>query len=215
MKVLVTAGPTREALDPVRFLSNRSSGKMGYAVAVAARRAGHEVCLVSGPAALEPPRGVELVRVTTADEMLAAVKKRVRGCDLLVMAAAVADWRPKKIATRKLKKSAGPPRIEWEATPDILKTLAPLKKKTQVFCGFAAETDRLASEAKRKLREKNLDAIAANDVSKKDRGFESDRNALTLFFADGRTMRAALSAKRKCAEQLMRALEEIHARKKK
>ena len=215
MKVLVTAGPTREAIDPVRFVSNRSSGKMGYAVAQAAQRAGHEVCLVSGPVALEPPPGVDVVRVATAAEMLAAVEKRVRGCDVLVMAAAVADWRPKKIAARKLKKSAGPPRIEWEATPDVLKTLAPLKKKTQVFCGFAAETENLAREARRKLREKNLDAIAANDVSKKDRGFESDRNALTVFLAEGNAVRVALASKSECAERLLDVLAEIFARKKK
>ncbi len=215
MKVLVTAGPTREAIDPVRFISNRSSGKMGYAVAAAAKRAGHAVCLVSGPVALAPPRGVELVRATTAADMLAAVKRRVRGCDLLVMAAAVADWRPKNVAKLKLKKSAGPPRIAWEATPDILKSIAPLKKKTQTFCGFAAETDHLAREARRKLREKNLDAIAANDVSKNDRGFDADRNALTLFSADGRARRRALSTKTQCAEWLLRALEEISARKKK
>lgn len=215
MKVLVTAGPTREAIDPVRFVSNRSSGKMGYAVAAAAARAGHEVCLVSGPVALEPPRGVDVVRATTAADMLAAVKRRVRGCDLLVMAAAVADWRPKHPARRKLKKSDGPPRIEWEATPDILKALAPLKKKSQVFCGFAAETHGLAREARRKLREKNLDAIAANDVSKKDRGFESDRNALAIYFDDGRAVRVALASKTKCAERLLDVLMEIFGRKKK
>ena len=215
MKVLVTAGPTREPIDPVRFVSNRSSGKMGYAVAQAAQRAGHEVCLVSGPVALEPPPGVDVVRVATAAEMLAAVEKRVRGCDMLVMAAAVADWRPKKIAARKLKKSAGPPRIEWEATPDVLQTLAPLKKKTQVFCGFAAETENLAREARRKLREKNLDAIAANDVSKKDRGFEADRNALTVFLAEGNAVRVALASKSECAERLLDVLAEISARKKK
>ena len=215
MKVLVTAGPTREPIDPVRFVSNRSSGKMGYAVAQAAQRAGHEVCLVSGPVALEPPPGVDVVRVATAAEMLAAVEKRVRGCDMLVMAAAVADWRPKKIAARKLKKSAGPPRIEWAATPDVLKTLAPLKKKTQVFCGFAAETENLAREARRKLREKNLDAIAANDVSKKDRGFEADRNALTVFLAEGNAVRVALASKSECAERLLDVLAEIFARKKK
>ena len=214
MKVLVTAGPTREAIDPVRFVSNRSSGKMGYAVAAAARERGHAVSLVSGPVALESPRGVDVVRVTTAEEMLAAVKKRVRGCDLLVMAAAVADWRPKKTAARKLKKSAGPPRIEWVATPDILRTIAPLKKPSQTFCGFAAETDGLAREARRKLREKNLDAIAANDVSKTDRGFEADRNALAVFFADGRALRIGLATKKKCAAALLRALEEISARKK-
>jgi phosphopantothenoylcysteine decarboxylase/phosphopantothenate--cysteine ligase len=215
MRVLVTAGPTREAIDPVRFVSNRSSGKMGYAVAAAAKRAGHEVCLVSGPVAIEPPRGIELVRITTAAEMLAAVKKRVRRCDLLVMAAAVADWRPKKMAARKLKKCDGPPRIEWVPTSDILKTIAPMKKKTQTFCGFAAETDGLAREAKRKLREKNLDAIAANDVSKKDRGFESDRNALTIFLADGRAVRGALATKTECAERLLDVLTGISGLKKK
>lgn len=215
MKVLVTAGPTREAIDPVRFVSNRSSGKMGYAVAEAARRAGHEVRLISGPVALSAPEGVRVVRVTTAAEMLAAVERRVRGCDVLVMAAAVADWRPRKIAGRKLKKSDGPPRIEWEATPDILKAIAPLKRGTQVFCGFAAETDHLAREARRKLREKNLDAIAANDVSKKDRGFESDRNALSIHLADGRLRRVARTTKRECAERLMAILEEIAMSKKK
>lgn len=213
--MLVTAGPTREALDPVRFISNRSSGKMGYAVAAAALRAGHEVRLISGPVALDAPPGAKRVRVTTADEMLAATKKYVRGCDVLVMTAAVADWRPKNIAKRKLKKSDGPPRIEWEVTPDILKSIAPLKKKSQVFCGFAAETNALATEAKRKLREKNLDALAANDVSKKGRGFESDRNALTFFLADGRVLRGPVETKTKCAERLMVLLEEISALKKK
>jgi phosphopantothenoylcysteine decarboxylase / phosphopantothenate---cysteine ligase len=214
MKVLVTAGPTREALDPVRYVSNRSSGKMGYAVAAAALKAGHVVRLISGPVALAAPPGAQLVRVTTAADMLAAVKKHVRGCDVLVMAAAVADWRPKKAAKLKLKKSAGPPRIEWEATPDILKALAPLKKKSQVFCGFAAETHRVAPEARRKLRDKNLDAIAANDVSKNDRGFESDRNALTIFLADGRTRRVALAPKIACAEKLLGVLAQISAQKK-
>ena len=215
MKVLVTAGPTREALDPVRFISNRSSGKMGYAVAAAALAAGHEVRLISGPVALEAPAGAKLVRVTTADDMLAAVKKHVRACDVLVMAAAVADWRPRNIAKRKLKKSDGPPRIEWEATPDILKTIAPMKKKSQVFCGFAAETHRLAQEAKRKLRDKPLDAIAANDVSQKGRGFESDRNALAIHLADGRAVRVALATKKVCARKLLGVLEEIFAQKKK
>ena len=215
MNVLVTAGPTREAIDPVRFVSNRSSGKMGYALAAAARARGHAVCLVSGPVALEPPRGVEVVRVTTAADMLAAVRKRVRACDLLVMAAAVADWRPKNPARRKLKKSAGPPRIAWEPTPDVLQALAPLKKKSQTFCGFAAETHGLAREARRKLREKNLDAIAANDVSKNDRGFEADRNALTIFLADGSAVRVALATKNICAARLLDVLTEIFARKKK
>ena len=215
MKVLVTAGPTREAIDPVRFVSNRSSGKMGYAVAEAALAAGHAVRLISGPVALAAPRGAQLVRVTTAAEMLAAVKKHVRACDVLVMAAAVADWRPKKCAPLKLKKSAGPPRFAWVATPDILKSIAPLKNNAQVFCGFAAETNRVAAEAKRKLREKNLDAIAANDVSKKGRGFEADRNALAIHLAGGRAVRVALATKKVCARKLWDVLEEIFAQKKK
>ncbi len=198
----------------MRFVSNRSSGKMGYAVAAAARARGHDVCLVSGPVALAPPPGADVVRVRTAAEMLAAVQRRVRGCDLLVMAAAPADWRPRRAAKHKLKKRAGPPRIAWEAAPDILQTLAPRKKPAQVFCGFAAETRGLAREAQRKLRAKNLDAIAANDVSKNDRGFEADRNALTVFCADGRTVHLPLAAKTVCARRLVRLLEKISREKK-
>lgn len=188
---------------------------MGYAIAAAALAAGHAVRLISGPVALAAPRGARLIPVTTAAEMLAAVRRNLRWCDALAMAAAVADWRPRHPARRKLKKSAGPPRIDWEATPDILAAVAPRKKSTQVFCGFAAETGRVAREARRKLREKNLDAIAANDVSRPDRGFEADRNALTVYFADGRARRVALAPKARCAAQVVRALEEISARKKK
>lgn len=214
MNVLVTAGPTREAIDPVRFVSNRSSGKMGYAIAAAARRAGHTVCLISGPVALPAPRGVEIVRVTTAAEMLAAVQRRVRACDLLVMAAAVADWRPKQPARRKLKKQDGPPRITWEPTPDILQTVAQRKTARQVFCGFAAETHGLAREAQRKLRAKNLDAIAANDVARADRGFEVDHNALTIFFADGHVRQVEWTTKARAARVLLRELAAYAARKK-
>ncbi len=214
MKVLVTAGPTREALDPVRFISNRSSGKMGMAVAAAALKAGHDVTLITGPVSVDPPAGAGVIRVTTAAEMLAATKKAVQGCDVLVMAAAVADWRPKIIAKQKAKKAAGPPCIEWEPTQDILKTIAPLKKISQVFCGFAAETERIEPEAKRKLREKNLDAIFANDVSQKDRGFESDFNALTLYLSNGKVRRRARTTKTKCAEWVWGVVEEIFAQKK-
>lgn len=214
MKVLVTAGPTREALDPVRFISNRSSGKMGYAIAAAAVRAGHQVVLISGPVSLTPPEDVQLVCVTTAAEMMAAVKKKFRACDVLVMAAAVADWRPKQTARQKWKKADGPPQIEWEPTADILKALVPLQKKSQVVCGFAAETERLPQEAKRKLRAKNLDAIAANDVSKKTIGFESDSNAITLYLKSGKVRRRTRVSKMKCAEWLMRILEEIFQQKK-
>lgn len=207
--MLVTAGPTRESIDPVRFVSNRSSGKMGYAVAEAALAAGHEVRLVSGPVALEAPAGANVIGATTAEDMLAAVENNMDWCDLLVMAAAVADWRPKQAATRKLKKADGPPQIEWEATPDILRTIGPRKKKAQVFCGFAAETDDLAREAKRKMREKNLDAIAANDVSKSGVGFESDHNEIRVFLANGSDRALPKTTKRKCAEWLVKLLETI------
>jgi phosphopantothenoylcysteine decarboxylase / phosphopantothenate---cysteine ligase len=214
MKVLVTAGPTREAIDPVRFVSNRSSGKMGYAVAQAALDAGHSVRLVSGPVALDPPPGAKLVRITTAADMLAAVERHLPWCDLLVMAAAVADWRPKTPAKHKLKKADGPPRIEWEPAPDILRTIAPLKKPAQVLCGFAAETRCLAREARRKLREKNLDAIAANHVARREHGFESDRNELLVFFADGHVQRIPSATKSVCAARLLAQLEKIAAKKK-
>ena len=214
MKVLVTAGPTREAIDPVRFVSNRSSGKMGYAVAEAALAAGHEVRLVSGPVGLEASGGIEVVRATTAEDMLRAVEENVGWCDLLVMAAAVADWRPKHPASRKLKKADGPPRIEWEATPDILRTIGPRKKKFQVFCGFAAETDGVEREAKRKMREKKLDAIAANDVSDPEIGFESERNEIRVFLADGGDRKRSRTTKRECAEWLVGLLEAIVEKKK-
>jgi len=213
VNVLVTAGPTREPIDPVRFISNRSSGRMGYAVAEAALRAGHQVRLISGPVALEPPAGATRRRVTTAAEMLAAVQRNLGWCDVLVMAAAVADWRPAHPARHKLKKRDGPPRITWEPTPDILKAIAPRKQCHQVFCGFAAETAALAREARRKLREKNLDALAANDVSKSDRGFESGRNALTVYLADGRSRRIRLADKSECGRRLVAILEKIAAKK--
>lgn len=208
MNFLVTAGPTREPIDPVRFVSNRSTGRMGYAVAEAALAAGHAVRLVSGPVELSPPSpGIALVRVTTAADMLAAVKDNLPWCDWLVMAAAVADWRPARCAPLKLKKSDGPPQIQWEPTPDILRTVAPLKRPGQRFCGFAAETDHLARNARAKLRAKHLDAIAANDVSLPDRGFASPQNAITLYLADGKIFAIPLADKIDCAKKLVEALE--------
>jgi len=187
---------------------------MGYAVAEAALRAGHRVILISGPVSIAPPAGAQLIPVTTAHEMFVAVKKSFRACDVCVMAAAVADWRPKHVAKQKCKKVDGPPQIEWEPTADILKALRPLQKKSQVVCGFAAETEHLPQEAKRKLLEKNLDAIAANDVSKNGIGFGSDFNAMTLYLKSGKVRRRTRASKTKCAEWLMRLLEEIFTQKK-
>lgn len=205
MKILVTAGPTREPLDPVRFLSNRSSGKMGYAVAAAAKSRGHEVILVSGPVAVEPP-DVKVIQVTTAEEMFETVDQNIEWCDALVMAAAVADWRPAMISNHKIKKADAAPVIYLERTPDILKRVFP-KKGNKLYVGFAAETENLEDEAKRKLQDKGLDLIVANDVSASDAGFEVDTNRVTLLGSDGERCELPLMAKSEIASRLIEWVE--------
>jgi len=182
-RILVTAGPTREAVDAVRYLSNRSSGKMGYAVAAVAAAAGHEVTLISGPVALPPPAGCRIVRVETAADMAAAVKHELLKTDLLVMAAAVADYRPARPAAGKLKKSAAARTLDLEPTEDILAAVAKLRKKGQKIAGFAAETSQVAEHARAKLAAKKLDWIVANDVSRQDIGFDSNENEVAVFTA--------------------------------
>lgn len=184
MKFLVTAGPTREFLDPVRYLSNRSSGRMGYAVARAAVSGGHEVILISGPVSIPPPDGVEFVDVVSARDLLEAVASRIAGCDVLVMCAAVADWRPKAFSDIKLKKRGMSPLLELEPNPDILAEVLPLKGG-KIYIGFAAETNDLMEEARGKLQRKGLDLIVANDVTKPGAGFEVDTNIVTLITAMG------------------------------
>lgn len=179
MHVLVTAGPTREFLDPIRFLSNRSTGKMGYAVAARAAARGHAVTLVSGPVALTLPAGVRVVHVVSARDMLAAVEAALPDCDALVMTAAVADWRPKVASATKLKKRDMRPVLELEPNPDILLTIKP-RKAHRIFVGFAAETNNVLSEADDKLARKGLDLIVANDVSQPDAGFEVDTNRVVF-----------------------------------
>lgn len=188
MKILVTAGPTREFLDPVRFLSNRSSGRMGYAIAEAAASRGHEVVLVSGPVSLRPPEGVEVVDVVSAQEMLGAVTARIAWCEVLVMCAAVADWRPKVRSELKLKKRGMSATLELVPNPDILSAVAPLKGN-RLFIGFAAETNDVMEEARGKLSRKGLDMIVANDVTQPGAGFEVDTNIVTLI-ADAGTEEA-------------------------
>jgi len=203
MKIIVTAGPTREPIDAVRFLSNRSSGKMGYALARAAHRAGHEVTLISGPVALNPPEGVRLIPVTTSDEMADAVQTHLPGVDLVVLAAAVADFKPATVSLRKLKKRDGIPTIALVPTRDILATLGAMERRSFRLVGFAAETDDLAENATRKLREKRCDLIIANDVSVPGIGFEGDDNALTLFFADGRSLSLPRATKEALAKEIV------------
>lgn len=175
---LITAGPTREPLDPVRYLSNRSSGKMGYALAEAAARRGAKVILVSGPTALKPPGGVDFVGVETANEMLNAVMARVDEATVVIKAAAVADFRPKQKAPQKLKgKSAFA--LELEPNPDIAAEVGS-RRRNQVLIGFAAETENVLENARKKLASKKLDAIVANDISQPGIGMDSDRNAVTI-----------------------------------
>jgi phosphopantothenoylcysteine decarboxylase / phosphopantothenate---cysteine ligase len=184
--VLVTAGPTREAIDPVRFISNPSSGKMGYAIARAAEYRGARVTLISGPVALPPPLNVEVVPVTTADEMARAVFERSPQADVIIKVAAVSDYRPVRTHDHKIKKGEGRVELVLERTTDILQAVCRRKRVGQVVVGFAAETRDMEIYARRKVAEKNLDLIAANLIGPADSGFAADTNRMTLFFADGR-----------------------------
>lgn len=205
MRILVTAGPTREPLDPVRFLSNRSSGKMGYAIARAALHAGHEVALISGPVHLPPPLGARFLPVQTAAEMLAAVREQVPWCDALIMAAAVADWTPRVVSPHKLKKAGTNPVLELVHTVDILQDVRTLKG-TRIFIGFAAETSNPPAEARRKLESKGLDAVVANDVLRPDAGFDVDTNQVLLVTPDGGLEEWPLMSKDAVADRLIQWL---------
>ncbi len=196
--VLVTAGPTREEIDPVRFISNHSSGKMGYALAREAQRRGGRVILVSGPVSLAPPPGVELVTVESAAEMREAVMARVGGCTVVIKAAAVADYRPLEREQAKIKKQTGELTLRLVKNPDILAELGRLTERP-FLVGFAAETDNLEAGAAKKLEEKNLDMIVANDVSQPDAGFNVDTNAARLLFRDGRMVECPLMSKKELA----------------
>ena len=201
-KVVVTAGGTHEPLDPVRVLTNHSSGKQGYALAQAALDAGAEVCLIT-TVHLPPPVGARVVEVRTAQEMLEAVLEEVTTADALIMAAAVADFRPKNVADSKMKKKDGIPQIELEAAPDILEAVAGLetkKKRPKVVIGFAAESRNLLENATIKLQSKKLDIIAANDISARDAGFSVDTNRVTLLYPDGKSEALPLMNKFEVAE---------------
>jgi len=206
IRCLITAGPTREHLDPVRFLSNPSSGKMGYALAAAAAEIGWSVDLISGPVALLPPVGVKVHRIVSAAEMLAAVGKLFTRCDVLLMCAAVSDFRPKKVFAHKVKKGKAALVVKFEPTVDILKTVAARKKPGQLVVGFAAETKNVEVYARRKLKEKNLDYIIANRVGKVGTGFESDDNKIILLGRDGTRAALGPAPKTKLARQLIAQL---------
>ncbi|PID78320.1 MAG: bifunctional phosphopantothenoylcysteine decarboxylase/phosphopantothenate--cysteine ligase CoaBC [Deltaproteobacteria bacterium] len=202
-KILVTAGPTVEPIDPVRYLSNHSSGKMGYAIAEAFRNRGGEVVIVSGPVSINPPFDIEVVKIKTASEMLEECVKRIDSADIVVKVAAVADYRVKNISAHKIKKSGEIPVIELEENPDIIKTLGSLKKESQIFVGFAAETQELENNALEKLESKNLDMIVANKISGENTAFGSEKNMVSIFTKEGKKEAFDMMDKKDIAEIIL------------
>jgi phosphopantothenoylcysteine decarboxylase / phosphopantothenate---cysteine ligase len=200
-RFLITAGPSREPLDPVRYISNRSSGKMGYALARAALSRGAEVVLVSGPTALEPPSGARTIAVTSAAEMRRAVLGEFPRCTAVIMAAAVGDYRPAEIAPRKIKRAKEPLELRLEPNPDILKELG-AQKNGKLVVGFAAETEELTTNATKKLRAKNLDMIVANDVTQEGSGFDGDTNIATIIDRSGASFSLPLMSKSELADRI-------------
>ena len=207
LRVMVTAGPSREALDPVRYISNRSSGKMGYAIAQAAQKRGAEVTLLSGPVAIEAPQGVKLVPFTTTQELLDRASELAQEQDLLIQAAAPADYRAKEVAPQKIKKQGGEPMtFTLVENPDVAATLGKAKRSGQVFVGFAAETNDVLAHARDKLARKNLDMIVANDVTRPGAGFDVDTNIVTLITKGGQEALPMMSKAEVAQRILDRAL---------
>ena len=202
-KVLITAGATRERMDPVRYLTNDSSGKMGFAIAEAARDRGAEVTLIKGNTTAPVPTGIRIVEIESAQDLLRVMKKAVPGQDIVIQAAAVADYRPVQVSKAKIKKKAGEPiTLQLTENPDIAKAIGGIKKKHQTFVGFAAETDHVKKNAEAKLSAKNLDLIVANDVTRPGAGFNADTNIVTLITRDS-SEDLPMMSKRKVAEAIL------------
>lgn len=201
LKVLVTAGPTISAIDPVRFITNRSTGKMGYAIAEEARDRGAEVVLVTGPSTLKPPFGMKIKPVSTNEEMLNAVLEEYDSCDIVIKSAAVADYKAKSYSKEKIKKGSGDLVLEFTRDNDILKNLGD-KKNNQILIGFAAESNEILQNAKEKLGKKNLDYIVANDITSKETGFGSDNNKVTIISKTGEAIELESMSKRLVGQEL-------------
>lgn len=212
VKVLVSAGPTIEKIDPIRFITNRSTGKMGYAIAQKAVELGAEVTLVSGPTQLEPPKGVKFIPIETAVEMYEAIMTVVDQQDIVIKTAAVADYRPKEVATEKIKKSDGELSMSFTRNPDILKSIGE-KKTHQVLVGFAAETMNVLAYAKRKIEQKHLDFIVANDVSQAGAGFGADTNIVTIIDKEGNVVDYDQRSKEVVAEIVLEKAMTYHTKK--
>jgi phosphopantothenoylcysteine decarboxylase/phosphopantothenate--cysteine ligase len=204
VRFLITAGPTREPIDPVRYISNRSSGKMGYAIADAALAEGHDVTLISGPVNLEAPQNTKLISVSTSDEMFEAVHRDVDQCDICILCAAVADYKPAQISSIKIKKRGEKFSLELVPTRDILNSLGQRQDRQFVLVGFAAETDHVEENAAKKLRAKNCDIVVANDVSNPSSGMESDENEVTILFRDGEKKTISRAPKKNIARELVK-----------
>jgi phosphopantothenoylcysteine decarboxylase/phosphopantothenate--cysteine ligase len=213
LTILITAGPTCEDIDPVRFLTNRSSGKMGYALAEAANRRGARVILVSGPTDLKIPDGVDWVPVRSTEEMHQAVRERAANANVVIMAAAVSDYRPAAQHDQKLKRGEGSFTLELEPTPDILGELG-RDKRSQILVGFAAETNAVAENARGKLARKGADMIVANDVTQEGAGFDGDTNIVTMFLRDGREIPLPKMTKFEVANQILDRVHEIQKHSK-
>ena len=213
LRIVVTAGPTQEAIDPVRYLTNHSSGKMGYAIARQAANRGAEVVLVSGPSSQSAPAGVTVVPVKSAQDMFAAVQQEYDAADAVIKAAAVADYRPKTVASQKIKKSDGDWCLELERNPDILAWLGAHKNK-QILVGFAAETNDVQQNALSKLQRKRLDLIAANDLTEQHSGFARDTNKITLYGADGSVTELPVLSKEQAADALLDKVLAIYQNRK-
>ena len=201
-KVLITAGPTQEPLDPVRFITNLSSGKMGYALATAARRRGAEVTLISGPTFLPPPKVEKIINVRTAREMHKAVMENYKKAKIIIKAAAVADYRPKEISGQKLKKTKESLTVEMKTNPDIIEEIGK-NKEGRIVVGFAMETQNLLANAREKLKKKNMDLIVANDVCKEGAGFQSDTNIVSIIDKKGKTETLKKMTKLEAADEIL------------
>jgi len=213
-KILITGGPTQEPIDPVRFITNRSSGKMGYALAKMARRRGAEVTLVIGPTSLSVPRGdIKVFSVRTAEEMRKAVLNQMENCSVVIKAAAVSDYRPKVTSQSKLKKADPSCSLELERTEDILKEVGK-KKGDRILVGFAAETEDLVTNAHKKLREKNLDVIVVNDVTRSDAGFGADTNQVKILYASGEVKDLPLISKEEVSQSILDDVARLLKQKK-
>jgi phosphopantothenoylcysteine decarboxylase/phosphopantothenate--cysteine ligase len=204
VRFLITAGPTREPIDPVRYISNRSSGKMGYALAEAALAEEHDVTLISGPVNLDPPHNAKLISVSTSDEMFEAVHQQAGKCDICVLCAAVADYKPATVSPTKIKKRGEKFSLELLPTRDILNSLGQRRGRQFVLIGFAAETDHVEENAAKKLRAKNCDIIVANDVSDANSGMESDVNEVTILFRNGEKKTISRAQKKIIARELVK-----------